>query len=284
MIYWGWIPTLDSKHNVAMLPASLYDLVNTPDPEVEGTHEQTRPSDLRSLPNVTIEGSLIRIDYDWSVLPPQFIYDYVKGWYHIDFTHEANLGLRCVESPDRKDALDAIAVQFMQWAGTDVKRHNDGALYADDLMNRLGFIEYGLSFLDQFEGELSPNIYTSTKEVLLAGKRFLQTRVSFENADISYSMANRVEWMTWLVIALTFSSVIITGVSFLVSANGIDDVALQAGLLLLAFVPLIILAIAKHSEIREWFDGRWHPIRRIIDWYRSRFRCSDPFVSDGRSI
>lgn len=256
--YYGWIPCLDEDYKPQILPK-----VAMREPERKRTYGWTTKSIItdgivlvdgnpeKETKIVHITGDLLYFDAD-SGIQAADIYLTAKANFHRDFNHEWGMGLRCVKADTPEEAYDKIALQFVEWVDTEASDNgNRHFIKSDTVMNRIGIIEYGLSYLSRNEKNISEPVYVTTHELLTAGKTFLEMRANHQNAELATDLASKVEWLTWIIVALTVFTALMAVYEYLLPMTDFDNVIVRTLLTIVACIPLVVSIVWYRLKISE---------------------------------
>ena len=308
---WGWIPSIsdcDPVRDIIPLPPNGVNfedgtcIINTESGYAVITDDGKRTDVSIVLGLVSFDGSDKLASSEWpsteeanGTLPyfrNQYVYEVVKGLYHSDVTHGHGSGLQCVETNDFRQALLAILEQFMivdEWRDVE-KRYDEPPPRAKTMVRSIGLMKYGLSFLDAYSEYIPKYILKKHREYLCSNLEFLDDMSHYIHDDYSgrmeksNHMLNRsVAWMTHVVIALTWTSVVFGSYSAL-EATGLFDEIDTWWVIVFAVVPSVSYLVYMRHAIRKKFTRRNdREERAVIDDPPKRFLFRFPALFTRRS-
>lgn len=209
---------------------------------------------------------MVRFEITNHEIDPNDVYITVRSAYHRHFTHDPSEGLRCVKAPDIRTAANQIALQFVEWVRDEATERSESQTpYSRSVMNRLGMIRYGKVFLERYRDYLDDHTYHGISETLKAAETFINERMTFENTDISTDLSSNVENMTWIVIAFTCFSALITLASYIESV-WTDQTLPQAILVVASLVaPLYVIRRLHGPRMTELLKST-----RVFSWLQNK--------------
>ena len=279
MTFWGWIPSLDRENVAYPIPDDIrrypMPMFKVTDADDKGCKVMLK--DGTSI-DVAISDNIISFDMNKRSKPlAQNICREVLGVYHVHVTHRG-IGLECVSADSREEALPLLARGFLKWMKAEEWERANGQMpTTDDLMNRLGMIEYGLAFVDRYWDELPNEIRYPIKETLVSQKTFMDSRITHQSSENVEIMSEKMNDMTVAVLCLTWLSAVIAVLGYLWSSSLLRGTTAAIAGVVLSVLPMVALVLIPRLR------SLWARIRNRLWRYRSRAYAKKVSLNEGRS-
>ena len=225
---WGWIPLLDSRS----LPCPLPNAIRTSDKNICVINDTidgcTVVLEGISTNVVIIDGFLVFECDDQQ--RAKTIYRIAKSAYHQDITHNFDEGLDLVITGSLKDAVAGTAIQFVKCSSF---YHMD-RLYgiipsSDDLIERMGMLDYGLSFLSRYTGHLAEDDVRALNELFTTNRMYLESRQNSLNDDYARMQSQRSTMMAKASLNMSYIMLILAVSGILYNIRNVVNQGLTDG-------------------------------------------------------